>query len=222
MRVVPSATLTAALTTLALLVVVGCAPQALPTIGPTSTVPTAAPPSAASPATSASIVPGSIVPGSADPIDGGFAFDAESILGYYETLGYACEPPRPSTQAAGHTVRSCSLVDAHGRQRLVSIVTDPVGDIAQALTSIDGTASEPILDPVVALEPFAAFLGATLGAAQGESLLPWLAMHLGDEFATTTLGELTLATYRESPQDHSTLYLEIANQDFLESPTPTG
>ena len=207
--------------TLALLVVVGCTPQAGPTPGPTSPGPTVAPPPSVSPVSSPSIAPGSIAPSSPDTIEGAFAFDAESILGYYETLGYSCAPPQPSTQAAGHTVRACTLADADGRRRLVSIVTDPAGDVAQALTSIEGTAAEPILDPVVALEPFAAFLGATLGPAQGESLLPWLAMHLGDEFATTTLHDLTIATYREAPRDHSTLYLEIANQDFLESPTPS-
>lgn len=222
MRVVPSAALTAALTTLALLVVVGCAPQALPTIGPPPPDATIAATPSIAPASTPSTAPGSNGPSATDPLAGAFAFDAESILGYYETLGYACNPAQPSPQAVGHTVRACTLIDPDGRRRTVSVVTDPAGDVADAFTSVQGTAAEPVLDPVVALEPLAAFLGATLGESQGESLLPWLASHLGDEFATTTLGELTLATYRESPQDHSTLYLEIANQDFLESPTPTG
>ena len=220
MRVTTSAI--PALAALVLLVAVGCTPQVAPTIGSTTPGPTIAPPSSVAPASSPSIAPGSISPSSATPLEGTFAFDAESILGYYETLGYTCDPAQPSTQAVGHTVRACRFVDADGRQRLVTIVTDPAGNVADALTSIEGTAAEPILDPVVALEPFAAFLGATLGAAQGESLLPWLATHLGDEFATTTLGDLTIATFKESPQDHSTLYLEIANQAFLESPTPSG
>ncbi|HUG29215.1 MAG TPA: hypothetical protein VMQ65_01680 [Candidatus Limnocylindria bacterium] len=218
MRATPSVVLARALAALALLVVVGCAPEAGPTFGPASPGPTIAPTPTLAPAPSPSFAP----TGSAAVLEGVFAFDAESILGYYETLGYSCGPAQPSTQAVGHMVRACTLIDADGRQRLVSIVTDPAGDVADALTSIEGTAAEPILDPVVALEPFAAFLGAALGESQGESLLPWLASHLGDEFATTTLGDLTIATYTQSPQDHSTLYLEIANRAFLESPTPSG
>jgi hypothetical protein len=201
--------------------VVGCSPQAGPTVTPGPPGGTNAPPPSVAPAPSPSIAPGSNAPGETAPLAGAFAFDAESILGYYETLGYTCDPAQPSTQAVGHTVRACTFVDPDGRQRAVAIVTDPAGDVADALASIEGTAAEPILDPVVALEPFAAFLGAALGEAQGESLLPWLAMHLGDEFATTTIGELTIATYTESPDDHATLYLEIANQAFLESPTPS-
>lgn len=221
MRVPPSVVLAAALA-LALMAVLAlvaaCAPQGGPTIGPSSPGPSLAQTGSAAPAPNPPITQTPSI----DPLPGAFAFDAESILGYYETLGYACSPAQPSTQAVGHTLRACSLLDADGRQRRVSIVTDPAGDVADAFTSIEGTDAEPILDPVLALEPFAAFLGATLGETQGESLLPWLAGHLGDEFATTTLGELTIATYTDSPQDHSTLYLEVANQGFLESPTPSG
>lgn len=218
MRDMASALLAPALAALALLVMVGCSPEAGPTFNPASPGPTPTVPPAPSPST----VPiGSSAP-SPTALEGAFTFDAESILGYYETLGYTCGPAQPSTQAVGHMVRTCTFIDADGRRRLVSIVTDPAGDTADALTSIEGTAAEPILDPVAALEPFAAFLGATLGEAQGASLLLWLAGHLGDEFSTTTLGELTIATYRKAPEDYSTLYLEIANQDFLESPTPSG
>lgn len=204
----------AALVALAALVVaVACAPQPNPTSGTPVPTPTAAPqitPSA-SPWPSGTI----------EPSPGYFAFDAESIVGYYLTLGYACTPPQPSTQAVDHLYRSCELVDPDGRTRVVGIVTDPAGDVADAFTSLTGRPGERFLDPVVALEPFAAFLGALLGERQGESLLTWLAASLGEAYVTTTLGELTVATYTESPEDHSRLYLEIANRVYLESPTPS-
>jgi hypothetical protein len=151
---------------------------------------------------------------------GGFAFDAESILGYYGSLGYACAAAQPSTRAAGYSVRSCQLVDTNGRTRVVGIVTDPADDVADAYASVGGTSSETVLEPSVALEPLAAFLGATLGASQGEAELPWLAGHLGDAYVTTTVGDLTLATYSASADDHSKLYVELANRAYLEAPTP--
>jgi hypothetical protein len=148
----------------------------------------------------------------------GFAFDAESIAGYYESLGYTCTDPGPSTQAAGYLFRSCQLLDPDGRTRVVGLVTDPNDDLADAFASIQGKTGEAILDPTVALDPLAAFLGATLGPSQGEALLPWLAGHLGDSYTTTTIADLTIATYSQEPDDHSKLFVEIANQAYLEAP----
>jgi hypothetical protein len=206
-----------AVTAFAVLVVAsGCSPQATPTLLPATPAPTLA----------ATFAPTSLITPepneSVAPSPGYFAFDAESILGYYATLGYSCDPAVPSTQAAGYLYRACELVDPEGRTRIVGITTDPAGDVADAFTSLTGRADELVLDPVDALQPFAAFLGALLGETQGESLLAWLAGHLGDNDARTLLGELTVATYSESPQDHSRLYLEIANQAYIESPRPSG
>jgi hypothetical protein len=150
----------------------------------------------------------------------GFAFDAESIVGYYQTLGYACSGLRPSTKAVGYSYRSCQLVDTAGRTRVVGVVTDSADDVADAYASVASTGSETVLDPAVALEPLAAFLGAILGERQGESILPWLASHLGDAYVATTIGELTVATYTATPDDHSTLFVEIANRAYLEAPSP--
>jgi len=182
------------------------------TAGPTE--PPASPPATAAIATAPPS--GSIPP---QP-SGGFAFDAESILGYYASLGYACSAAQPSTQAAGYSVRSCQLVDTDGRTRVVGIVTDPADDLADAYASVAGTSSETVVEPSVALEPLAAFLGATLGAGQGEAELPWLAGHLGDAYVTTSVGDLTLATYTASAEDHSKLYVELANRAYLEAATP--
>jgi hypothetical protein len=111
-------------------------------------------------------------------------------------------------------------VDSAGRTRVVGVVTDPSDELADGYASLSGTATEAILDPSAALDPFAAFLGATLGPSRGESLLAWLAGHLGDAFAQTTIDDLRVATYLKG-DDHSTIYLEIANQAYLEAPRPS-
>jgi len=67
------------------------------------------------------------------------------------------------------------------------------------------------------LDPPAGFLGAMLGSDQGAALLPWLAGHLGDAHAKTTIGPITVATYTESADDHSKLHVEVANQTYLDA-----
>ena len=189
-----------------------CAPQA-PTPGATL-IPSPTPAPAITPGPSPSLEP------SAPPSS--FAFDPESVVLYYQSIGYSCSDPIPSTAAVDHLYRSCQLLDPNGRTRVVGIVTDPADNIADAFTSLTGTAGEKILDPSAALEPFSAFLGAMLGETRGESLLTWLAGNLGEAYVTTTLDDLTIATYTESPNDHSRLYLEIGSQAYLESPTPSN
>jgi len=150
----------------------------------------------------------------------GFEFDPESVALHYASRGYACSDPQPSEVAADHTVRSCSLVDDAGRTLVVGLVVDADGEFANAFASVKASASEDFLDPVDALEPLAGFLGAMLGEARGEDHLPWLAGHLGDAYAETTVGELRVATYTPSEMDHSTIYVELGTPDYLTSPTP--
>jgi hypothetical protein len=98
-------------------------------------------------------------------------------------------------------------------------VTDPSGGLANGFASVQGKDTEMFLAPVDALDPLAGFLGAMLGEAQGSALLPWLAGHLGDSYAETTIGPIRIATYTESAEDHSKLYVELANQSYLDAPT---
>ena len=152
----------------------------------------------------------------------GFAFAAEDIATYYETQGYACAGPRPSTTAAGYAARTCQIVDEAGRTRVVGLVTDPDGGLADGFASVKGTDTETILAPIDALDPLAGFLGALLGEQRGAALLTWLASHLGDDYAETSSGPIKVATYTESADDHSTLYVELANQAYLDaSPAPS-
>ncbi len=190
-------------------VLVGCGPGSTASPSePALSTPTAAPPSA-------------VASGSTSPTaNTSFAFDAESVVGYYRTQGYTCSGPQPSALAAGFAFTTCQEIDSAGRTRVVGVVTDPSDNLADGFASIRGTSSETVLDPSVALDPFAAFLGAMLGQSRGEALLTWLAGHLGDSFAETTSGALHVATYLKGT-DHSTIYLEIANQGYLEAPRPS-
>ena len=149
----------------------------------------------------------------------GFAFAADDVVAYYESQGYQCSAARPSTKAAGFTVRTCETVDQAGRTRGIGVVTDPAGGLANGFASVQGTATETFLAPVDALDPLAGFLGAMLGQERGAALLEWLAGHLGDAYAETTIpGSITVATYTESAEDHSKLYVEVANPAYLDAP----
>lgn len=158
-------------------------------------------------------------PGSATPSPdaSGFAFAAEDIAAYYQSRGYACAEPQPSQSAAGYVVRTCQDVDDAGRTRVIGLVTDPDGDLANGFASVKGTETETFLAPIDALDSLAGFLGATLGENHGAALLTWLASHLGDAYAETTSGPIRVATYTASEDDHSTLYVEVANQAYLDA-----
>jgi hypothetical protein len=169
---------------------------------PVASTPTSAPSDAASPTDNTT----------------GFAFAADDIAGYYETQGYVCTAQQPSTKAAGFAFRTCQTTDDAGRTRVIGLVTDPAGGLADAFASVEGTDAETILAPIDALDPLSGFLGATLGEEQGTALLTWLASHLGDTYSETMSGPLKVATYTASETDHSTLYVELANRTYLDAP----
>ena len=148
----------------------------------------------------------------------GFAFAAEDIAAYYESQGYTCVAPQPSATAAGFAVRTCKETDGAGRTRVIGLATDPNGGLANGFASVKGKDTETFLAPIDALDPLAGFLGATLGEEQGVALLIWLASHLGDTYAETISGPITVATYTASEDDHSTLYVEVANRAYLDAP----
>jgi hypothetical protein len=195
-----------------------------------SSVPTPSPASPSHAATSPSVsqappsepAPSGVLP-SVTPTANttGFAFAAEDIAAYYESRGYACTVPQPSAKAAGFMFRTCEQLDDAGRTRVVGLVTDPSGGMANAFASVKGKDGETILAPIDVLEPLSGFLGATLGELQGTSLLTWLASHLGDTYAETMSDSIKVATYTESETDHSTLYVEVANRAYLDAP-PTA
>ena len=156
------------------------------------------------------------------PAPSGFAFSDEAVIGYYEGQGFVCSEVQPSSSAAGYFYRGCEMADANGRTLVIGLVTDPAGDLADAFASVQGTAAETILSPIDALDHLSGFLGAALGEVRGASLLEWLAGHLGDAYAETTVDTLNVATYTQSETDHARLYVELANEDYLRAPAPSA
>jgi hypothetical protein len=152
----------------------------------------------------------------------GFAFAADDVLAYYASVGYACSNASPSTEAAGYTVRTCQLIDKTGRTLTVGFVTDPSGALGNAFASVQTVNGQAVLDPVDALDPLSGFLGATLGSDRGGAQVEWLAGHAGDTYAETADGGLRLATYTGSPEDHTIIYVELANPAYLEAPRSSG
>lgn len=204
--------------------VAGCA--VTPSTAPATLAPPTQPPP--TPAVSPSVAPSSspsVAPSASTevtPNPTGFAFASDAVLAYYAGVGYACSDATPSTEATGYTVRSCELIDPAGRTLTVGLVTDAGGDLGDAWASVRATADEDVLDPVDALDPLSGFLGAMLGSDRGGALVTWLAGHLGDAYAETSDGGLRIATYTPSPDDHSEIYLELANQAYLAAPRPSA
>jgi hypothetical protein len=153
----------------------------------------------------------------------GFVFAAEDVVAYYQSIGYTCEPGRPSTQAAGYTVTPCRFVDADGRTRIVGIVTDTAGLLGNGYAGVWGSDAETYLDPATALDPLAAFLGTMLGAERGAEAAIWVKEHLGEAYARTMVGSISVATYTGADDDPSELYVEVADDAYLAaSPAPSS
>ena len=184
----------------------GAAPTGLPAVGTISPV---------SPAL-LTLPPTTLAPGAT-----GFAFDAADVAAYYQSLGYACDPPIPSRQARGYLVTSCSLLDADARTRVVGIVTDTSGRLGNGYAGVWGAAGEGYLDPAAALEPLAAFLGTMLGSDRGGDAAIWLKERLGARYDETTSGDIAIATYTGPDDDPSELYVEVADPAYLAAPTPS-
>ena len=149
-----------------------------------------------------------------------FAFAADSVVGFYEDEGMRCAAPVPSTKAAGWTVTTCQGTDAAGRPIAVGVVTDPAGRLGNGFASVTALPDADLLEPTDALDILSGFLGAMLGDAAATDLLPWLAGHLGDQYASTTFGGGTIATYTESADDPTRIYVEVAGPAYLAAPAP--
>ena len=150
------------------------------------------------------------VPGSPRPTEAGARGTARPTL--MRALAEMVEQPEPTSASNARNVRVHIRAGVH-----LGVVTDPDGGLADGFASVQGTKTETFLAPVDALDPLAGFLGAMLGSDQGAALLPWLAGHLGDAHAKTTIGPITVATYTESADDHSKLHVEVANQTYLDA-----
>jgi hypothetical protein len=204
------------------LLVAACGSAATPSVAPgTSTVPAQAPPTrptpTRSPGTPAPLLSGAPEPTVAPP----FAFSADSVIEFYQgEQGVTCQAPVPSTKARGWSVRTCQWQDAAGRQVAIGVITDPAGQLGNGFASVTALESEDLLKPTDALDNLSGFLGAMIGEGPATGLLSWLAGHLGNEYAETSFGGGRIATYTESADDPTRIYLEVAGPTYLAAPTP--
>lgn len=99
-------------------------------------------------------------------------------------------------------------------------MTDPDGRIGDGFASVTALPGADLLEPTDTLDLLSGFLGAMLGEGPATDLLPWLAGHLGDTYAETTFGGGTIATYTESADDPTRIYVEVANPSYVSAPPP--
>lgn len=151
----------------------------------------------------------------------GFAFMAGDVLAYYASVGYECTDASPSAHATGYMVQTCQHLDPAGRVLTIGLVTDPGGTLGNAFASVEAVEGEPFLEPVDALDPLSGFLGAMLGSDRAAGMVEWLASHAGDAYAEISEGGLRIATFTAAEDDHSTIFVELANQAYLEAPVPS-
>jgi hypothetical protein len=155
----------------------------------------------------------------ASPAARPFPFSPDAILGFYEGEGLACQQPVPSKTAAGWNVTTCQGTDVTGRPVAVGLITDQDGGLGAGFATVTALPGEDLLEPENAIDGLSGFLAAMLGEEAATQQLPWLAGHLGDEYAETTVGDLTVATYIESPDDSTRIYLEIDGREYLAAPS---
>ena len=204
------------------LYVTACSPSgtaASPTPPSSAATPTSQPPATSSsrPATPSGSPSEAPTSSSFDVL---FPFTAEAISGFYLGEGLTCEPATPSTTAAGWTVTTCSGADAAGRPVAIGLIADEGGDLGAGFATVTALPDEELLEPTDALDALSGFLGAMLGEDSATELLPWLASQLGNDYAETTVGEITVATYIESPDDPTRIYLEVDGPEYLAAPAP--
>jgi hypothetical protein len=218
----PHRTALLGLAAVVILAVAACGSGVAPSTadGQPSRATTEAPTSIAQTTPTATESPGSAAASASPFADVPFAFPADSVVGFYEGEGLTCAAPVPSTKAAEWKVTTCQGADAAGRPIAVGVVTDPAGRLGNGFASVTALPDADLLEPSDALEMLSGFLGAMLGDAAATGLLPWLAGHLGDEYAGTTFGGGTIATYTESADDPTRIYVEVAGPAYLTAPAP--
>ena len=206
-------------------------PTAAPTAAPATAAPTAEPATTPAPATPAPTAAPTAAPATVAPTEasasaaagdtGGFAFAPADVFAYYTSQGFTCQDPTPSSQAAGYTIQRCTKEDAaNGQLQLIAIVTDPNGVTGDAFAGVLASDGKTMPTPEQSLEHLSSFVGAMLGADRGMAPGVWLAKNLGAETAQTTAGDLLVGTYTQNDSAAVGLFVEMANQAFLNAPAP--
>ncbi len=224
----PGALLLAA--TLVLAACGGSAATPAPTAAPVTPAPTEAPatPAPTEAPTEAPVTPEpsieapSIEAGTPDPGDnGGFAFRAEDVLAYYMSEGFTCSDPTASTQAQGYIIQRCSMDAGGGVTQLIALVytnNGVTGDAFAGYLKDPGSEMPAAADAIEFLGGFtAAMLGTDLATNEA---IPWLGDNIGSESAQVTYGTLLYGTYTEDDDAGVGIYVETANDAFMNAPAP--
>lgn len=193
-----------------------------PTAAPATPAPTEAPATPA-PTEAPSVEAPSLDAGTPDPADnGGFAFSAKDLMDYYTSEeGFQCEDPTPSTQAAGYTVQRCIHDAGNGVSELIAFVVDADGVMGDAFAAYLLDAGSAMPDPADAAPFLSGFSAGLLGTdVFTNDALPWLQENLGKDSAQTEISGLLYGTYTEDDDGGVGLYVESANQAFMDAPAP--
>ena len=154
------------------------------------------------------------------PSETGFEFSASAVAAFYESEGLTCGAPTPSRTAAGWSVTVCRGPDPSGRTVTIGLITDQDGTLGAGFAAVTALPEEDLLEPADALDTLSGFLGAMLGDERATDLLPWLAGNMGNEYEEMAAGDLTVATYLESSDDPTRIYVEVAGPSYLAVPPP--
>ena len=115
---------------------------------------------------------------------------------------------------------TCQGQDPSGRTVTIGLITDEDGRLGAGFAAVTALPEEELLEPTDALDTLSGFIGAMLGSERATDLLPWLAGNLGNEYEETAAGDLTLATYLESPDDPTRIFVEVDSPAYLEERPP--
>ncbi len=153
--------------------------------------------------------------------NGGFAYPASEVLAYYAGLGFECLAPEASTKASGYTVQRCTrAAPAADQVHVVAVVTDPRGVPGDAFAAVIANDGATMPTPAQSLAHLSRFVGVMLGGEMGMDPSVWLVKNLGAESEQTTAGDLTVTTYSLNDDSGVGLFLEMANQGFLDAAAP--
>ncbi|MCJ7709466.1 MAG: hypothetical protein MUQ32_01420 [Chloroflexi bacterium] len=212
---------------LAAVVLAACGGAAAPspesTLSLTTAVPLTATPVPAMPEPTPKVTEApTAAPVTPDPgSNGGFAYPASEVIGYYAGLGFECMAPEASTQATGYTIQRCTrAAQADDQVHVVAIVTGPDGVPGDAIAAVIANDGVTMPTPAQSLDHLSRFVGVMLGGEMGMDPSVWLVKNLGAESEQTTAGDLAVTTYRVNDDTGAGLFLEMANQGFLDAATP--
>ena len=142
-------------------------------------------------------------------------------MAFYVEQGFDCQDPQPSSQAAGYLIVRCLLENAEtGTTDVVGLVHTTDGILGNAFAGILTPAGTDGPTVPIAYAFLSQFLGTLLGEATGTKAADWYGATLPKETERTAIDGLVAQHYRQDDANGVGRYVEIANEWFLEAPSP--